>query len=509
MKSSTSTPHVELASRDIKPHPPEPKLARVISLPVMHPQPKNAGEAVSNACSGIMNMEGGDTAFYLSLLKPDMPYGELRDLAWNRSTTSKLPSEALHTARQAWAVRKGQEFLAKNPGLSLDRAKHQLSSELTTRKVPQRYVMEAMVALDSLQKGEQRNVSAKGQQLYYMLHASDPGSLSDTSRMMAFAKALDQQIAVGRINSEHVLQMCGDIHRSANTEEMPMDISLLMKLVQLDKAVEMGEEMPPSPPPHRPVPIPRKSRPKPSLLSGSSRGTNHADRMAGVGDQLKLSHTPSLNETQRVELKQAYGVTTVPIKLNGKEIAYLFTSSPDGKPKDRVLFSCHASGRNNRPKFQKDLSTTMLFAGTRNNILTSRTQLFAEGLAAGKARFTDDSQIYSRLQTEVTDYTIKGGIRTHPEDAARQLAEFRKQDVVNDFDYLLLDRNAQGLHMSDLMQALKESGISHRQMVNHLCRPQSSDAGKFRVLDTLDDTEALNLSAIDPDLDGPAQWQGG
>ncbi len=515
MKRSTSTPSVAFAERNIRPQQSEQRLVRTQSQPVMYDQPRTAGEAISNARSGLLEAEGGEARFFSSLLKSDMPYSELRQLAWSPNMTSRLSSSSLHTVRQAWAVRKSSEFIGKNATQSLDQTKQQLSAELTSKKVPQRYVLEAMVALDTLKPGPQRLVSPHGQQLFYMMHARSPEKLTDTKAMLAFAKALDQQMAAGRIDKDAVLAMASDIHGAPNLDEMPVNISLLMKLNQLDKATAAGEEMPVSPTMQRPVPAPRRKKSAPSSPTPvprtrtkaqpqpQPRVQTKADQMAGVGSQLKLNHTPSLNQTERVHLEQTYGVKTVPIKLQGKEIAYIFTTAPDGKPKDRVLLSCHASGRNNRPKFEKNLATTMLFAGTRDNVLNSRTVKFAEGLAAGKARFHDDSQIYAKIQREVTDYSISGGIGTKPEMAAQQLAGFREEGVVNDFDYLLLDRNAKGLHLSDLMQALQESGITHKQIINHLCRPQTSAAGNFQVLQTFDESEALNLSSVDPDLDFP------
>ena len=200
-----------------------------------------------------------------------------------------------------------------------------------------------------------------------------------------------------------------------------------------------------------------------------------------------LTHTPSLSKAEAVHLKETYGVTAVPITLRGKPVAYLFTRTPD-KPKENVLLSCHGAAWENRPKVTKPDDMTIRFAAPKDKILYSSTTQFADAFASGHARFDADmSQLYRREKSDVTDYYLEGSINTTPEKAAAQLAKLDQQGgVVNEFDYLLLDRNVKDLHFSDLMEALKESGINPKQMINHHCRPMSQHSGGFNVMNTID-----------------------
>lgn len=200
-----------------------------------------------------------------------------------------------------------------------------------------------------------------------------------------------------------------------------------------------------------------------------------------------LTHTPSLSKAEAVHLKEAYGVTAVPITLRGKPVAYLFTRTPD-KPKENVLLSCHGAAWENRPKVTKPDDMTIRFAAPKDKILHSSTTQFADAFASGHTRFDADiSQLYRREKADVTDYYLEGSINTTPEQAAAQLAKLdQRGGAVNEFDYLLLDRNVKNLHFSDLMEAMKESGIHPKQMINHHCRPMSRHSGGFNALNAID-----------------------
>ena len=203
-----------------------------------------------------------------------------------------------------------------------------------------------------------------------------------------------------------------------------------------------------------------------------------------------LDHTPSLSRAEAVKLQQTYGVTAVPVTLRGKPVAYLLTRTP-GKPKDNVLFSCHASAYEQRPKVLKPDNMTIRFVAPRDRILHSTTIGFADAVAKGHARFTTDaSQLYAREKPQVTDYYLEGSINTTPETAAAKLFQLEQQgEAVNEFDFLLLDRNVRNLHFSDLMQAFRESGIHPGQMINHHCRPVSKHARGFDVASTINTSE--------------------
>lgn len=525
---------------------PEPRIPRAVHKSVAEQQPKSAADVLASTRTGGTESDSGSVKLYTALLSSEMPYSELRQLAWNESLTAELPPQTLHTVRQAWSARKAHDILPKSAGLSLDQIKHSVASDLSKRGIPSRYVAETLTVLDAARgRGQTADVSPHAQQIYYMINSGSVDAMSDTQALVAFSERMDEAIIAGQLDLDSLKSVARDIHSAANFKRVRLSPQLGAKLNALKQGVPLQAEAPPSPskpipaprtklgqppssrseassPSPKSKPVPRKRRnvpqPAPGMMNGrtaaapplppkgqSARAapTNErktADELAGVGNKLRLNHTPSLDAAQRVQLEKTYGVKTIPITIGGKEVAYLFTNSPDGKPRSRVLFSSHASGVENRPKFQKDIKTTMLFAGTRDNVLVSRTTKFAAGLAAGKASFNDESQIYERIQREVTDYSLDGGIGTTPEKAAKQLAQFRDEGAVNEFDYLLLDRNVKGMHMSDLMQALKAQGISHTQMVNHLCRPQTNQYGEFKVFETFDEAGGLDLSTIDPDL---------
>ncbi|WP_281645639.1 hypothetical protein [Parendozoicomonas sp. Alg238-R29] len=501
----------EIFDRGIKKAHVEPSLSRSISMPAIHDTPHTASDVATNIKAGFYDGDSGDSALYSLLLKPDFPYTELRQLAWTDG--GKLSGNSLHTVRLVWAVRKAGDFLGKHKGIPPDQAKFELANELSKRKVPGRYILEAVTATDMLSRSPSANVKPEIRQVFYFINSGKPEVVADSQKLAAFSQNVEQMVIRGEISEPRLAAMAQDIQRTSDLDDMPVDLSLLQSLTHgpserlVPRRSGPGRSQRPEQP--RPTPKPRRRVPdrtparSPKIAKAITPGDamiEQARQYAGKDSQLRLNHTPSLDATERVRLESEYGVKTIPIKIGGKEVAYIFTSSPDGKPKNRVFLSSHGQGWHERPKFQKNPATTMLFAGVRDNVLKSRTATFANGLASGRARFEDDSQIYGRIQREVTDYALDGSISTQPAMAAQQLAKFRDEGAVNDFDYLLIDRNVKGLHMSDLMQALQDAGITHTQMINHICRPQTDHAGIFSVRKTFEDDGVLNLSTIDPDL---------
>ena len=209
-----------------------------------------------------------------------------------------------------------------------------------------------------------------------------------------------------------------------------------------------------------------------------------------------LDHTPSLSRAEAVRLQQNYGVTAIPVTLKGKPVAYLLTRAPD-KPQDSVLLSCHGAAFEARPKVLKPDDMTIRFAAPKDRVLYSSSTGFAEAYAKGHARFnTDVSQLYNQNRREVTDYYLEGSINTTPEIAAARLSQLGdQQEAVNQFDFLLLDRNVKDLHFSDLLQAFRESGIHPKQMINHHCRPLSQQSPGFNVSHTFDARETRRFDS--------------
>ncbi|PJE80722.1 hypothetical protein CI610_00272 [invertebrate metagenome] len=248
------------------------------------------------------------------------------------------------------------------------------------------------------------------------------------------------------------------------------------------------------PPPPAPAPsVPERS------ATRKHQDLTEADRMAGVGEHLNLNNPPSLSVQEQDHLASLYGVRTIPVMINGKEIGYMLTTrSTDEEPPETLLFSSHASGKENREKFKNPGFDNIFFATPRNKILRSRTILFAQKLAEGHARFPDESQIYSQQQY-ITDYKISGGINTQPDQAAKQLHQMRTQpeNVTNHFDFLLLDRNVRGLHFSDLLNAMHNSGLHYDRMVCHMCRPQDANAPYYDVSDSYEN-ETIPLNMLTP-----------
>lgn len=207
------------------------------------------------------------------------------------------------------------------------------------------------------------------------------------------------------------------------------------------------------------------------------------DSRISNGDGIRVNGTNlPLNEIKRLET--LYNVSVLPIRIKGKEIAYLFrTADHQTKPNQKVLISAHGSARGEQITFEKPDNLELDFASTTNNVLVSCTLAFAEKLNQGKVAFEEDSQIYNSSHCEATDYRLTGGIRTNPEDVARFIDNNIRLKKEQSFDFVLLNREAKGIHFSDLIQALKDSSgpQAPNQLVCHFCRPKDESAGKFDV----------------------------
>lgn len=196
------------------------------------------------------------------------------------------------------------------------------------------------------------------------------------------------------------------------------------------------------------------------------------------GQHIKVSGT-NLPETTRVALEQQHQIAITPITINGKEIAYLFSGQQELSRS--VLFSSHGSGIN-EGTFTKPAGIEFDFASTRNNVLVSNTMAFAEKLKDGLVGFKEESQIYDSLSREATNYRLDGGIRTQPEQAAELIGRMNRQGAQQPFDFVLLNREAKGVHFADLLQGFKDTlGWLPDQLVCHFCRPQDENKGKFNV----------------------------
>ena len=202
-----------------------------------------------------------------------------------------------------------------------------------------------------------------------------------------------------------------------------------------------------------------------------------------TGENITVNRT-NLPPAEIARLEQTYGVNIQPISIDGKEIAYLFGSvNRQQGDNHSVLFSSHGGARGEHKTFQKPEGLELKFASTTNNTLVSRTMGFAEKLKDGHVELKEDSQIYASFSRQATDYKLSGGIGTQPEQAAQFIGEMNRGESVESFDFLLLNREAKGVHFSDVIQALKDTcGPSVQdQLICHFCRPKDDDAGKFNV----------------------------
>lgn len=196
------------------------------------------------------------------------------------------------------------------------------------------------------------------------------------------------------------------------------------------------------------------------------------------GQHIKVNGT-NLPEATRVSLERQHQIAITPITINCKEIAYLFSGQQ--QLNRNVLFSSHGSGIN-EGTFIKPEGIEFDFASTRNNVLVSNTMAFAEKLKDGLVGFHDESQIYGTLSREATNYRLDGGIRTQPEQAAELIGRMNRNGAKQPFDFVLLNREAKGVHFADLLQGFQDTvGWLPDQLVCHFCRPQDENKGRFNV----------------------------
>lgn len=196
------------------------------------------------------------------------------------------------------------------------------------------------------------------------------------------------------------------------------------------------------------------------------------------GQHIKVGGT-NLPEAARASLERQHQIAITPITINGKEIAYLFSGQQ--QLNRNVLFSSHGSGVN-EGTFTKPEGIEFDFASTRNNVLVSNTMAFAEKLKDDLVAFRDESQIYGTLSREATNYRLDGGIRTQPEQAAELIGRMNRDGAAQPFDFVLLNREAKGVHFADLLQGFKDTlGWLPDQLVCHFCRPQDENKGRFNV----------------------------
>ena len=298
--------------------------------------------------------EQGGSEIYRKLFNPDIPYSEVKKLAWQYQ--KKLPLELDMPIKAAWASRKAMDVEKNNPDLSKQELKQTLINDLKQKNIPNRLINQAVKTID------------------------------------------------------------------------PDDSSF--------------------------TPVKKASRRRRSAFN----------------------HTPSMTQAKMDEIQKKYNVTVIPLLIDGKPVAYRLTRTPDN-PKETVMLSCHAGAWGQRPKTTKPDDMLIRFAAPRKTVLRSRTVGFGEAFGKGQARFkSDPSQLYNRDHNKVTDYYLGGDINCKPEDAARLLAKLdQSSKTVNPFDIVLLDRNVSNLHFSDVLQALKESGNSPKQLINHCCRAVGND----------------------------------
>ncbi|NOH72233.1 hypothetical protein F0225_12925 [Vibrio pectenicida] len=207
------------------------------------------------------------------------------------------------------------------------------------------------------------------------------------------------------------------------------------------------------------------------------------DSRISNGDGIRVNGT-NLPSKEIRRLESLHSVSVLPIRIGGKEIAYLFRRSDrQNEPNHKVLISAHGSAKGEQRTFEKPDNLELDFASTTNNVLVSNTMAFAEKLQQGKVVFEEESQIYDSSNSEATDYRLTGGIGTMPEDVAKFIGKIDRVNAKHRFDFVLLNREAKGVHFSDLIQALKDScgSQSPDQLICHFCRPKDESAGKFNV----------------------------
>jgi hypothetical protein len=205
---------------------------------------------------------------------------------------------------------------------------------------------------------------------------------------------------------------------------------------------------------------------------------------AGYGTRTRLSDGDGISvwgtdlpPAMRSSLAKEHGITITPLVINGKEIAYLFGARSENN--STCLLSCHGYGVN-QGTFDLPAGIEMDFAATRNNVLHSETLDFARHLMQDRVVFAYEDQIYDSPGRKATNYTLDGGIYTSPSDAAEFIGEMHRRGSARPFDFVLLNRQAQGVHLADLLQAFQDTfGQLPATLINHFCRRQDANAGIF------------------------------
>lgn len=217
-----------------------------------------------------------------------------------------------------------------------------------------------------------------------------------------------------------------------------------------------------------------------------------------------------LQPAERAALEQKHGIVIEPIKIDGKEIAYLFRGAGSEKGRNStVLLSCHGDGKGQDAPFVKPDGIDLKFAAPSNTILSSSTKDFAQHLKDDQVTFHDPSQHYPLPSRPVTNYKLDGHIGTTSEEVADFIGDMNQNGGKKDFDFILLNRGAEGVSFADLLQGMEDSlgKNSHRKVIAHFCRPKNDNATVFDVKNNFR-PPSLPVKSPPPTstLDRVAQW---
>lgn len=190
-----------------------------------------------------------------------------------------------------------------------------------------------------------------------------------------------------------------------------------------------------------------------------------------------MATSTNLSSIARKKLENKHQIAITPVKLNGKEIAYIFSNQHQYS--NTFFLSAHAGG-DNVGTFTKPDGIEFNFVAPSNHLLQSNTMLFAEKYKKNEVLFKEDSQIYASPHREATNYSLNGNIHTQPEQVANFIGKMNPEVGGQRFDFVLLNREARGVHFTDLIQGLKDTlDWMPERLICHFCRRQNKNVKIF------------------------------
>ncbi|ELH9453249.1 hypothetical protein RQX78_003801 [Salmonella enterica] len=226
----------------------------------------------------------------------------------------------------------------------------------------------------------------------------------------------------------------------------------------------------------------QKKSETPSVPPGSDKmrtGPLSRERLSD-GEYIDVSR-PGITADIRSSLEKDLNISITPVYIGGKEIGYVFGSTPENV--DRIYLRCHGYG-SNKKEFIKPSGVSLKFIVPENTIALARVGEDIQKVAEGTMAYNKpDEQIYdSESIRPVRDYSLEAvtdRLLHQPEWMGYCVKQLK--DMGKPLNVMVLNPNATGIRLSDVIQGLNDTFKRMPELVCGHCRPITESATTLRV----------------------------